>query len=146
MVATIDPLVLPPNVSSDAFSQFLSACQPLGGENIDVISSSSQIDDGSYMKPNYTHDPHHILKQDFFLASAVVAPRNVSDVQTIVKAANEHKVPLWPISIGRNSEYGGAAPRVPGSVVVNMGKHMNKILEVNVEGAYALVEPGKLSS
>ncbi|KAI8943796.1 hypothetical protein NX059_001770 [Plenodomus lindquistii] len=142
MVATIDPLVLPPKVSSDAFSAFLSACQDIGSDNITVISSSSQIDDGDYMKPNYTHDPHHILKQDFFLASAVIAPRNVADVQTIVKAANEYLVPLWPISIGRNSGYGGAAPRVSGSVVVNMGKHMNKILEVNVEGAYALVEPG----
>jgi FAD/FMN-containing dehydrogenase len=27
-------------------------------------------------------------------------------------------------------------------VVIDMGKNMNKILEVNVEGAYALVEPG----
>lgn len=143
MVAITDPLVLPPNVTSEAFSEFIKACRDIGSGNIVVISSASQIDDGDYMKPNYTHDPHHVLRQDFFLASAVIAPRNVSDVQTIVKAANEHLVPLWPISIGRNSGYGGAAPRVSGSVVVNMGKHMNKILEVNVEGAYALVEPGK---
>lgn len=26
--------------------------------------------------------------------------------------------------------------------MLNLGKHMNRILEVNVEGAYALVEPG----
>jgi FAD/FMN-containing dehydrogenase len=38
--------------------------------------------------------------------------------------------------------YGGAAPRVPGSIALELGKYMNKILEVNVEGAYALVEPG----
>jgi hypothetical protein len=145
MVAIAEPIVLPPNVSSDAFNKFLIACQDVGSDNIEVISSASQINDGDYMKPNYTHDPHHILKQDFFLASAVVAPRNVADVQTIVKAANEYHVPLWPISIGRNSGYGGAAPRVSGSVVVNMGKNMNKILEVNVKGAYALVEPGNSS-
>lgn len=42
-----------------------------------------EIDDGSYMKPNYTHDPHHVLEQDYFLASAIVAPRNVSDVQYV---------------------------------------------------------------
>ncbi|KAI4910990.1 hypothetical protein J4E90_007247 [Alternaria incomplexa] len=142
MVATAKSLALPPNVSSDVFDNFLTACHDVGRDNIEVISSASQIDDGNYMKPNYTHDPHHIMKQDFFLASAIIAPRNVADVQTIVKAANEYHVPLWPISIGRNSGYGGAAPRVSGSVVVNMGKYMNKILEVNVEGAYALVEPG----
>jgi FAD/FMN-containing dehydrogenase len=146
MVAIAEPLVLPPNLSNDVFNKFLTACEDIGRDNVEVISSTTQIDDGDYMKPNYTHDPHHILKQDFFLASAVIAPRHVADVQTIVKAANEYHVPLWPISIGRNSGYGGAAPRVSGSVVINMGKHMNKILEINVEGAYALVEPGKLSS
>jgi FAD/FMN-containing dehydrogenase len=143
MVASNEPLVLPPHVSKDAFSKFISSCREAVGDNIDVISSTTQIEDGDYMKSNYTHDPHHVLKQDFFLASAVIAPRNVADVQAIVKAANEHKVPLWPISIGRNSGYGGAAPRVSGSVVINMGKHINKILEVNVEGAYCLVEPGE---
>lgn len=145
MVLSKTPLVLPPNVTEESYGSFIAACQNAVGDNIDVISSTSQIDDGDYMKPNYTHDPHHVLKQDFFLASAVIAPRNVSEVQAIVKAANEHLVPLWPISIGRNSGYGGAAPRVSGSVVLNMGKHMNKILEVNVEGAYCLVEPGKRS-
>jgi hypothetical protein len=97
MVQTFSPLVLPPNVSNDTFNKFLSACiDAVGSENIDVISSTAQIDDGDYMKPNYTHDPHHVLKQDFFLASAVIAPRNVADVQLIVKAANETLVPLWP--------------------------------------------------
>ena len=97
MVQSHSPLVLPPNVSHDTFANFLSACQDaVGRDNIDVISSTSQIDDGDYMKPTYTHDPHHVLKQDFFLASAVIAPRNVADVQVIVKAANETRVPLWP--------------------------------------------------
>lgn len=143
MVASQEPLVYPPQVSKSDFADFVAACREATGDNVTVISSASQIEDGDYMKPNYTHDPHHVLKQDFFLASAVIAPRNVGDVQGIVRAANKHKVPLWPISIGRNSGYGGAAPRVSGSVVINMGKHMNKILEVNVEGAYCLVEPGK---
>lgn len=30
--------------------------------------------------------------------------------------------------------YGGAAPRVPGSIVVDLGKRMNKVLEVNERG------------
>lgn len=41
-----------------------------------------------------------------------------------------------------NLSYGGAAPRVRGSVNIDMGRHMNKVLDVNVEGAYCLVEPG----
>jgi FAD/FMN-containing dehydrogenase len=34
------------------------------------------------------------------------------------------------------------APRVPGSVGLDLGRHMNKVLDVDVDGAYALVEPG----
>lgn len=63
--------------------------------------------------------------------------------RAIVRLANKISFPLWPISIGRNSGYGGAAPRVSGSIVLNMGKNLNRILDVNVEGAYCLVEPGK---
>lgn len=63
--------------------------------------------------------------------------------RSIVRLANKVSFPLWPISIGRNSGYGGAAPRVSGSIVIDMGKNLNKVLEVNVEGAYCLVEPDK---
>lgn len=31
---------------------------------------------------------------------------------------------------------------MPGSIAIDLGKNLNKIIEVNVEGAYALVEPG----
>jgi FAD/FMN-containing dehydrogenase len=49
---------------------------------------------------------------------------------------------LFLALISCSTGYGGAAPRVPGSVALDLGKNMNKILEVNVEGAFALVEPG----
>lgn len=60
----------------------------------------------------------------------------------MMRLCNEFEVPVWPVSIGRNTGYGGAAPRVPGSIVLELGKHMNRVLEVNAEDAYALVEPG----
>nr|1W1L_A Chain A, VANILLYL-ALCOHOL OXIDASE [Penicillium simplicissimum]1W1L_B Chain B, VANILLYL-ALCOHOL OXIDASE [Penicillium simplicissimum] len=137
------PLTLPPKLSLSDFNEFIQdIIRIVGSENVEVISSKDQIVDGSYMKPTHTHDPHHVMDQDYFLASAIVAPRNVADVQSIVGLANKFSFPLWPISIGRNSGYGGAAPRVSGSVVLDMGKNMNRVLEVNVEGAYCVVEPG----
>jgi hypothetical protein len=76
------PLVLPPGSTLDIFNSFIHGITDLvGSENVDVITSKEQIDDGSYENPTYTHDPHHVLEQDYFLASAVVCPRNVSDVQ-----------------------------------------------------------------
>lgn len=38
--------------------------------------------------------------------------------------------------------YGGAAPRVRGSVVIDLGRRMNKILDINPDDCTCLVEPG----
>jgi 4-cresol dehydrogenase (hydroxylating) len=74
-------------------------------------------------------------------ASAVVFPATVEEVQAVVRLATEHRIPLWTSSQGRNNAYGGAAPRIDGSVLVSL-RRMNRVLEVNEELAYALVEPG----
>ncbi len=75
------------------------------------------------------------------VASAAVAPDNVEQVQAIVRIANQHRIPLYTISTGKNLGYGGSAPVYSGSVVLDL-KRMNRIIEVNEENAYALVEPG----
>src|ERR1700734_939365 len=75
------------------------------------------------------------------LASAAVAPATLEQVQAVVRAANQHGIPLYPISTGRNLAYGGSAPVYSGSVVLDL-KRMNKVIEVNEKNAYALVEPG----
>ncbi|CAG7932609.1 unnamed protein product [Penicillium olsonii] len=137
------PLALPPRIEPKTFAEFVNEVTTLVGiENIRIVTSADELDDGSYLNQPRTHDPHHILDKDYFLASAVVCPRSVLDVQALVVSANKYKIPLWPTSIGRNSGYGGAAPRLRGSVVIDLGKHMRRILDVNVEGAYAVVEPG----
>ena len=75
------------------------------------------------------------------VASAAVAPESAEQVQEIVRIANEFRIPLYPISTGRNLGYGGSAPVLSGSVVLDL-KRMNRILEVDERNAYALVEPG----
>ena len=74
-------------------------------------------------------------------ASAALAPDTVEQVQAVVRIANRYKIPLYPISTGRNLGYGGSAPNASGSVVLDL-KRMNRVLEVNENNAYALVEPG----
>ncbi|MBN1240374.1 MAG: FAD-binding oxidoreductase [Gammaproteobacteria bacterium] len=75
------------------------------------------------------------------VASAAVAPSTVEQVQAVVRAANARRIPLYPISTGRNLAYGGSAPVYSGSVVLDL-KRMNRVIEVNEANAYALVEPG----
>ncbi|KAL4791195.1 hypothetical protein BDV19DRAFT_401498 [Aspergillus venezuelensis] len=143
MLFTRTPLALPPNTSQDVFERFIAAALALvGDENVRVITADTELIDGSYYEPPKTQDPHYILDQDYFVASAVIDPRSVPETQELVRLANEYQIPLWPTSIGRNSGYDGAALRLRGSIVVNMGKHMDHVLEVNVDGAYAVVEPG----
>ena len=138
-----DPLCLPPGTSSQQFKEFtLRLAEVCGEENVTIISKSEELSQESYLEPSKAHDMFHILGKEYFVASAVVAPRSVPEVQTIMKLCNEFEVPAWPFSIGRNVGYGGAAPRVPGSLGLDMGRNMNKILNVDVDGAYALVEPG----
>lgn len=137
------PLVLPPGVSAQIFREFTFRLAGIvGEENVTVISKDEELSNESYLEPSKAHDMFHVLEKQYFIASAVVAPRNVPDTQEVVKLCNEFEIPLWPFSIGRNVGYGGAAPRVPGSIGLDMGRHMNKILDVDVDGAYALVEPG----
>lgn len=74
-------------------------------------------------------------------ASAAVAPISVEQVQAVVRIANEHRLPLYPISTGRNLTYGGSAPVYSGSVVLDL-KRMNRILAVSERDKTCLVEPG----
>ncbi|KAL1616436.1 hypothetical protein SLS56_011410 [Neofusicoccum ribis] len=137
------PLALPPGISQQVFENFLSRlAQAVDSADITVVRSKDQFPDGGYLEQPSSHDAFYVREKDTFIASAFVCPRSVDEVQHVVRAAADFGIPLWPTSLGRNLGYGGAAPRVRGSVVLNLGKHMNRILEVNVEGAYALVEPG----
>ena len=69
-------------------------------------------------------------------------PRQMSpQVQGILKVANQFRIPLWPISRGKNFGYGGASPRMPGTVMLDLGR-MNRIIEVNEAQGYCIVEPG----
>lgn len=76
---------------------------------------------------------HHIV--------AVLRPASVEDVQRVVGIAAAHLVPLYPISTGNNWGYGSAQPAQDHNVVVDLGR-MNRIVEVNTELAYAVLEPG----
>ena len=86
-------------------------------------------------------DPFQHATWDDYTASAVVLPETVEEVQEVVRIAARRGVPLWTHSTGRNNGYGGPAPRVKGSVIVSL-RRMNRVLEIDEECAYAVVEPG----
>ncbi|KAE8382395.1 hypothetical protein BDV26DRAFT_288676 [Aspergillus bertholletiae] len=75
------------------------------------------------------------------MPSGAVRPSEVQHVQAIVKLANIHKIPLWTVSRGKNLGYGGSGSVTKGCVILDLHR-MKKILEVNEEYGYAVVEPG----
>lgn len=83
----------------------------------------------------------NMLTVDDIVPAAVVKPSSVDEIRNILKIANEHNISVWPVSQGQNHGYGEACAVKPNNVVIDLSR-MNKILEVNAELAYALVEPG----
>jgi 4-cresol dehydrogenase (hydroxylating) len=105
----------------------------------DAVGSDAVLSSADELEPY--RDPYPFGDPDEMAAAAAVRPASVEEVQAVVRLANELGTPLWPVSGGKNLGYGGASPRVRGSVVLDLGR-MNRVLEVSEEQGYALVEPG----
>lgn len=125
-------IVLPPEFSSDSLERALDAMRAIVGDEAVLTEQDDLLE---------FRDPFWPLQWDDHEASAVVQPQSVEELQAVVRVANERRVPLWATSQGRNNGYGGSSPRVRGSVVVNL-RRMNRVLEINEELGYAVVEPG----
>ena len=69
----------------------------------------------------------------------VVMPKEVEEVQDIIKLANEEKIPIVPM--GGGMTLSGLVIPIKGGIVVDM-KRMDRILEINETSRYALIEAG----
>src|SRR6202050_2493002 len=125
---------LPPGVASADFSAALEQFEAAVGKPW-VFTSDEDVD---LYRASYSPFWH---EQEEPVPSAAVAPDGVEQVQAVVRIANKYRIPLWTISTGKNLGYGGSAPLLGGSVVLDL-KRMNRVLEVNDKNHYALVEPG----
>jgi (+)-pinoresinol hydroxylase len=125
---------VPPGVSNKDFSDALQRFEEAVGKEW-VFTSDEDVALYRDAYSPFWGEP------DELVASAAVAPDGVEQVQKVVRIANTYKIPLYPISTGKNLGYGGSAPAYSGSVVLDL-KRMNRILEVNERNAYCLVEPG----
>lgn len=123
---------LPRNVATAAFRQALAEYRAIVG--------APWVLDGADDRQSYI-DPYALgdgLEHD---CSAIVAPASVEEVQAIVRAANRHKTPLWPVGRGKNLGYGSASPAERGNIILDLSR-MDRILEVSEKQAHCLLEPG----
>jgi (+)-pinoresinol hydroxylase len=125
---------IPPGVSAADFTEAIKQFESAIGKEW-VFTSEADVDLYRDAYSPVWHEPEEPIP------SAAIAPDGVEQVQAVVKIANRFKIPLWTISTGKNLGYGGSAPLLSGSVVLDL-KRMNRVLEVNDKNHYALVEPG----
>lgn len=105
----------------------------------DILGNDGMIVDTA--KVAEFRDPFAPPTGRWYEPGAVLMPESVEQVQAVLRVANAHGTPLWVNGQGRNNGYGGPAPRVSGSFVMSM-RRMNRVLEVDEDSAWALLEPG----
>ncbi len=75
------------------------------------------------------------------IPDCVVYPDSAAQVQSIVALAQELKVPIWPVSTGKNWGYGEKSACYQGGITMVL-ERMKKIEVVDEELGYAIIEPG----
>ena len=111
--------------------------------NNEIVSELENIVGEQFVsdKPEETYLYHY----DFVTAEPegkcdiVIMPKTAEEVQEIVKIANKYKIPLVPWVSGIN--FGSTATPLKGGIVVDL-RRLNRIIEVNEDDMYALIEGG----
>lgn len=80
----------------------------------------------------------------FHRPDAVVLPETTEQVAAIMKLANRERIPVTPRGAGTGLEF--AAVVGPAGGIVLDTSRMNRILEVNAEKMYIVVEPGVITA
>jgi len=95
---------------------------------------------------NVYSDKAHLIAYSYdatrtrFEPDAVVFPRDEEDVSRILVYCNHHGIVITPRGAG--SGFTGGALPINGGITLAMEKHMNKILEIDMENMVAVVQPG----
>lgn len=78
-----------------------------------------------------------------YLPDGVLFPRNEEDISEILKYCNEKQIIIIPR--GSGSGFTGGALAVNGGLILSFEKHMNQILEIDLENLVAVVQPGVIN-
>lgn len=125
-------IALPKGVTEQAFARAIQEYRSLlGTDRVRIDPASLQ----PYLKSTIA------VNSDQHTPSAVIYPTTAKDIQSIVAIAARHKTPLWTVCNGENDVYGCVAPATRGQIVLDL-RNMKKIIEVDQELGYCLLEPG----
>jgi glycolate oxidase len=98
---------------------------------------------------NVKEDKAHLIAYCYdatrtrFEPDAVVFPRNEEEVSRILAYCNQEKIVVVPRGAGSGFT-GGALPS-EGGIILSLERHMNQIIEIDVENMVARVQPGVIN-
>jgi len=100
-------------------------------------------------KENVFSDKAHLIAYSYdatrtrYEPEAVVFPRHEEDVSAILKYCDENIIVITPRGAG--SGFTGGALPTNGGIILGLEKHMNKILEIDMQNMVAVVQPGVIN-
>ncbi len=100
-------------------------------------------------KENIKSDKAHQIAYSYdatrerFEPDAVVFPRDEQDISKILKFCNKNKIIIVPRGAGSGFT-GGALPS-KGGIILSLERHMNKLLEIDMENMVGVVQPGLIN-
>lgn len=101
-----------------------------------VVGEEHLVDDGPALERYAASTASRPVKP-----LAVVRPATAAQVADLARIAAGHRIALYPVSTGKNWGYGDACAVTGGQVLVDLSR-MNRIVHVDPELAYAVIEPG----
>ena len=101
-----------------------------------IVKPANIINDSSVLE-NYSRDGSFVIGSRPFL---LVYPESKDEVKGIIKLANEHKMPLVPVSSGIPRSHGDTVPNQSG-IIVDFSK-MRRIMNIDSVNRCAMVEAG----
>ncbi|WP_277641604.1 FAD-linked oxidase C-terminal domain-containing protein [Wolinella succinogenes] len=101
----------------------------------EIVGEENCFDDKAH-KLAYCYD----ATRNRYEPDAVIFPRCEEDVSHLLAYCNTHKITIVPRGAG--SGFTGGSLPVNGGIVLAFEKHMNKILEIDMENMVARVQPG----
>ena len=99
-----------------------------------ALGADAVLDDAG---PRFTEATTSIARR----VPAVLRVRGADDVARALEIARRHRVPVYPVSTGRNWGYGCATPARDGCAILDLSA-MDRIVELDAELGLVTVEPG----
>ncbi|MCZ6161291.1 FAD-linked oxidase C-terminal domain-containing protein [Campylobacter ureolyticus] len=100
-------------------------------------------EDNAYFDEAHKFAYSYDATRKVFKPDAILFPKDEDEVSKILAYCNDNLLPVIPRGAG--SGFTGGALAVNGGVIISFEKHMNKILEIDLENMVAVVQPGVIN-